>query len=372
MDSPRARPPGTFNWESTLWHEMAHVITLQMSRQRAPRWLSEGLSVYEEQRARPDWGREMEVAFAKAIGDGKVLPVAELNAGLMSPETIGLAYFQAAVLVDHIASEHGEPAIHAMLRAYGEGMETESVLQNVLRTDFNRLQAAFDRTLERRFGRLRRALEAPSGLSGGERPEDLARIAEQNDGSYPVQMALGQALRAAGDVEGAVKALERAAALVPMATGRDNPRRLLAEIAEGRGDRERALTQLAALVEQDHTGIEAARQLAAWADESNDEPRRWLAYRRIVEIDPFDPKAHAALGRLALARGETAVAVREFMVALETEPVDRAAAHCDLAESYLAAGQTGEAKVQALAALEIAPSYERAQDLLLQAAEGRP
>ena len=43
LDSPRARPPGQFSWESTLWHEMAHVITLQMSSNRMPRWLSEGI-----------------------------------------------------------------------------------------------------------------------------------------------------------------------------------------------------------------------------------------------------------------------------------------------------------------------------------------
>jgi Tfp pilus assembly protein PilF len=40
--------------------------------------------------------------------------------------------------------------------------------------------------------------------------------------------------------------------------------------------------------------------------------------------------------------------------------------HTDLAESYLKAGKRDEAKRQALAALEIAPSYARAQDLLLQ------
>src|SRR5262249_15274159 len=30
LDSPKARPPGTFSWQATLWHEMTHVITLQM------------------------------------------------------------------------------------------------------------------------------------------------------------------------------------------------------------------------------------------------------------------------------------------------------------------------------------------------------
>ena len=75
MDSPKARPPGQFSWQATLWHEMAHVITLQMSKQRVPRWLTEGISVYEEGRARPEWGRDMEVTFAAALEKGKALPL---------------------------------------------------------------------------------------------------------------------------------------------------------------------------------------------------------------------------------------------------------------------------------------------------------
>ena len=64
---PRRVPPGSFSWQATLWHELAHVITLQMSNQRVPRWLTEGISVYEEGKARPEWGREMEVPFAMAL-----------------------------------------------------------------------------------------------------------------------------------------------------------------------------------------------------------------------------------------------------------------------------------------------------------------
>ena len=67
LDSPRARPPGEFSWGETLWHEMAHVITLQMSNNRLPRWLSEGTSVFEERRARPEWGRETDLPFAQAL-----------------------------------------------------------------------------------------------------------------------------------------------------------------------------------------------------------------------------------------------------------------------------------------------------------------
>ena len=70
MDSPRARKAGAFNWGSTLWHEFAHVITLQMTNHNIPRWYSEGLSVYEEHNARPGWGDNLTVSFIKPTRKG--------------------------------------------------------------------------------------------------------------------------------------------------------------------------------------------------------------------------------------------------------------------------------------------------------------
>ena len=62
LDSPRRGRPGTFNWAATLWHELAHVITLQMSGNRLPRWLTEGISMFEETpRPTQGWGRECEI-----------------------------------------------------------------------------------------------------------------------------------------------------------------------------------------------------------------------------------------------------------------------------------------------------------------------
>src|SRR5207253_6733614 len=67
LDSPKARPPGDFQWEATLWHELGHVITLQMSNQRVPRWLTEGISEYEERRAHREWARQMDFTFASLL-----------------------------------------------------------------------------------------------------------------------------------------------------------------------------------------------------------------------------------------------------------------------------------------------------------------
>jgi Flp pilus assembly protein TadD len=91
-----------------------------------------------------------------------------------------------------------------------------------------------------------------------------------------------------------------------------------------------------------------------------------------VAIDPFDADAQAVVGRLALERNDSEAAIRAFRTVLALRPVDRAAAHTDLAESYLRNGRRDDARKQTLAALEIAPSYERAQDLLLKLTGNRP
>ena len=70
-----------------------------------------------------------------------------------------------------------------------------------------------------------------------------------------------------------------------------------------------------------------------------------------------------------MAAGETPTAVREFSIALAAGPIDRVSAHVDLADSHLATGDLDAAKREVIAALEIAPTYERAQEMLLQIVE---
>ena len=370
MDSPRARPPGTFSWEATLWHELAHVITLQMSNQRVPRWLTEGISVYEEGRARPEWGRDMEVPFAMALERGQTLKLKDLNSGFTKPETIALAYFEASLLVDHIVSIKGEEGLRTLLHTYGEGVEGEAAITKALGLSMDDLQTSFDRALNARFGTVQAALrdqkDAPpeSDLNG------LRAAAAARPGSFQAQLALGQALAAQGD-RTAFEPLEKAAALVPMAIGENSPHALMGKLAEQLGDQPRAIKEYKALLAQDHTAVEPARRLATLAAGAGDDAALALAQARVVAIDPFDAQGHTGLGRVAFKQKDATVATREFRMALAVGPPDKAAAHCDLGESYLMAGRVADAKREALAALEIAPSFERAQDLLLKTIDGK-
>ena len=374
MDSPKARPPGDFQWEATLWHELGHVITLQMSNQRVPRWLTEGISEYEEQKARPEWRRDMDLMFAGLLNRGEALKLKDLNAAFQDPKTIALAYYEGSLVVEHIVDEYGQAGLNKLLRTFSQGLDTDAALKAVFNIDFERMQAGFDQMIEKKFGTMRRAMVVPDGADDVLKMPTPAikSLAAANPNSFPIQMALGRALRKDGQLDEAMRAFERAAALVPSAAGRESPHEQMAAIAEQKSDTPRAISELTALVGVDFNNINAARKLTGLLRQTGADDAAKLApvYERIAAIDPFDPEAHTALGRFALQRNDADAASREFRAVIALGPVDRAAAYTDLAESYFKGGKRAEAKKQTLAALEIAPNYERAQDLLLKIVGG--
>ena len=369
FDSPKARPPGEFSWQETLWHELTHVITLQMSNNRVPRWLTEGISVWEEAQARPDWGRETQVPFAQALEQGKPLKLRNLNEGFQDPQLIVLSYYQASLIVDYLVKTYGEPKLHALLRAYGRGLDTEAALKETYGVGIDQVQTGLDAAWDRDFGPMRKALkriEIPRDVT----VDQLAALAQANPDSFVVQMRLADARQKAGDTPGAIRALEQAAKLVPGLQGKQNPNVLIAQIALENKDTKRAVEALDAFLKVDGNDIESARQRAQLLEPLNDAARTAAAYERVVDVDPFDSHAQSMVGRAALQRKDAQAAIRAFRSALAAKPADVAVAHYDLAQAYLLAGQNAEAKSETLAALEVAPSFEPAQSLLLKIVGG--
>ncbi len=377
LDSPRARPPGTFNWAATLWHELAHVVTLQLSNQRVPRWLTEGASVFEERRADASWGREGEIDFLRAYAAGKAIPLVSLNAAFTDGRTIGLAYHQSSLLVEHLVERFGDPGLQKLLAGYGRGEAQDAALQGAFGVDLANLQTSFEAFLETRFKGPRAAL-APLDAEMPEVEGDDAKaiatlvgIAEAHPGQYDVQLAAGRSLIARGAKDQARKVLERAVPLVPQTMGDESARTLLAGLAQERGDVDAALEQLDAVVKESHTAIESARKLMTLGRQANQLSRARAGAERVLTLDPFDGAAHAEVGRAALAAGDIPAAIAALERGLALRPADVVTQHTDLAEAYLRAGRPDDARKHAILALEQAPRFERAQELLLQIVDGR-
>lgn len=86
-------------------------------------------------------------------------------------------------------------------------------------------------------------------------------------------------------------------------------------------------------------------------------------------IDPFDGEVRKMRGGAYEREGKPGLAVPEYEAVLAVETTDRVQAQYDLARAYLAAGRKDDARRAALKALEAAPGFEAAQEVLLQSLE---
>jgi tetratricopeptide (TPR) repeat protein len=370
MDSPAARERGEFNWGSTLWHELAHTFHLALSRHRVPRWLTEGLAVYEERLARPGWGDDLTPAFAAAWRSGRLVHVGLLNNGFVRPaypEQIIFSYYQASLVCELIATERGFDALVRMLQAYGNGLGTADVFRTVLGESLEQFNTSFTAWLEQRFaGQL--AAVAAHGESS-DRPATRVSVAERarrNPGDFGAQLAMGQQLVRDRRAADAVAYLERARTLFPEYAEEDGPYRLLAAIARERGDLRRAEAELAAMTAVNERAYAAFVDLADVRIALRDSAGAVEALDRAAYVDPTEIALHQRLADLADRLGRRPLLVRERRAIVALDPPDPADAYYRLARAELAAGDREAARRSVLRALELAPAFDAALELLLE------
>ncbi|MFL5615508.1 MAG: tetratricopeptide repeat protein [Gemmatimonadaceae bacterium] len=351
FDSPAAKDAGPFNWGSTVWHELAHTFTLGSTDHRIPRWLSEGLSVYEEHRARPGWGFDVTPAFLDAYRKGKLVPVSRMNDGFMHPaypEQVMFSYYQASLVCDLIARDYGETAIYQMLQAYKAGKNTDDVFKSVLKADLATFDKKFDAYMREKFTLPLASLD-----------------------KYRTTMNDARRLLQGGQDDAAISLLSIAQTAFPQYEGDDSPTWYLAQIYMKRGDTKRAAEELKRLVASNEANYAAQLALADALQKLGDAKGAATALASALYINPFELPVHQRLAELAKASGDPKMVVRERRAVVALAPVDRPEALYQLAVAYREAGDSAAARHTVLRALEDAPNFEKAQTLLLAIHEER-
>ena len=371
MDSPAARSKSEFNWGSTLWHELAHVFHLSMTGNRVPRWVSEGLAVHEERQARPGWGGDVDPDFLLAYLGGRLLPLSRLNNGFVRPsypEQVIHSYYQASLVFDFIEQRWGFDVIRAALAAYRDSASPDTVLPQLLGLEADVLDAEFDAYLRGRFAGPLAALSREQVAGEPAMPVDPAAPvtpASANADKYFDQIKLGILHYEQGDLELAEPYLLRAQQLFPEYAGEDSSYWLLGLLYRDRERLFEAEAQFARMVAINAENYPAQTELGLLRHKRGDTAGAIEALETAVYIYPYDLGLHSRLAEYYAEFDNWSLVARERRALLALDPVDRAEAHYELAAAYERDGNRSSARKQILYALEIAPNYRRAQDLLL-------
>src|SRR6185369_635475 len=227
MDSPSGRPPGSFHWGSTLWHELNHVFVLEMTHHKSPRWISEGLAVYEETVAGDGWGDRLTPDVIKAIKEKKLLPITEMDRGFLHPKypsQVPVSYFQAGAICELIAEKWGFPKLLDMLKGYTAGQTTEQVVKQALGIEPAEFDKQFNEFLKGRTEKIvnsfdpewRKLMEMSVTLAKEKKFEEALGPARKARDLYPEYTEAGnpyeiiaEALLAKDDKAGAAKELDQ-------------------------------------------------------------------------------------------------------------------------------------------------------------------
>jgi len=355
MDSPGARPPGEFNWGSTLWHEISHAFTLGLTSHRVPRWLSEGLAVLDERHAREGWGSDVSPTFLVAFKEGRLPSLEQFNSGFVRPAYPGQvqhSYYLASLLGQMIEEEYGFDAVLRMLEGYRDGLETDEVFESVFGADLASFDARLNDYIQTRFG------PAIAGLSEGQ--------GQPGGGPFVALMTRAAEHEAAGQTEEAIAALEEARAIFPEYAGPDSPTRLLARLYLERGEDDAALEPMRAYAAIAESDLDAHIELADLEEKLGQPAESRRALTEAIWIDPFRAELHTRLAASSEGAGDWKTGARERRAVVALDPTDRAEAYYRLAFALQRGGHPAEARSTVLRALEIAPNYEDAIELLIQ------
>ncbi|MDQ7051805.1 MAG: tetratricopeptide repeat protein [candidate division KSB1 bacterium] len=372
MNSPRARPIGTFNWQETLWHEFAHVLHLTMTHNRVPRWLAEGISVYEAARANPAWDMDMHMMMIGALKKDELIPLAELDKGFVGdPRRVTFSYYQSSQMVRFIVQTFGFDRLLQLLAAFRDDLNTAQAIRRVFDLSLSQFDRQFAQWARQVFPVDQIEFDADlEKLMGSDQPSGklLHTLLKDNPKLFLVKLRYAKYLIEKGEFREAIDMLVKVRDTFPEYVGPNNAYLLLEKAYAEIGDSASAAAQLSALLRRDGKNYRAALKLLRYAESLQRDDWAKQALELAIQIYPYNAELHRKLGRIYLKENRSRLAIREFEVLLALNPLDRADAHCNLAEAYLQAQQKRRAHRHALKALEFAPTYQRAQELLLKTA----
>ena len=396
-NSPASQAAHPSNWEAVLWHEFCHVVTLSLTKNKMPRWLSEGISVYEERQANPTWGQAMTPRYREMVLGKDLTPVGDLSAAFLAPKSdvhLQFAYYESSLVVEFLVGKFGLDAIKKILTDLGKGAEINATIAKHT-APLEKIEKDFAAFAKERAEKLAPGLDfekplfAGAGVGRGMRlsapvifpprpvptnaqpaaveltPESVAEwIAKHPTNFYALTQNAKQLMTQKKFAE-AKAPLQKLIDLYPGHTGADNAYTLLAQVHRGltETNAERAVLAKLAALEADAT--DAYTRLMELSAAARDWPAVAQNAERYLAVNPLVAAPHRQLARASEELKQPKQAIDAYSTLLLLDPPDPAEVHFRLAK-LLHEGGSAMAREHVLKALEEAPRFRNAHRLLLE------
>ena len=373
-NSPASQGNSPSNWQSVLWHEYCHVVTLTKTNNRMPRWLSEGISVYEERQRHPAWGQRMTPGFRQMILGEELTPVSELSGAFLRPKSaqhLQFAYYESSLVVDFLIKHHGLETLLHVLTDLGAGMPINDSLGRYFGSPAA-LDAEFAEYARQRAKELAPKLDwDPDVVPDLPTDRAVSEALVKHPQNFWLLRRRGVQLVSAKQWREARELLETLYQSYPEDTSEGNAAQLLAVVYRNLDDTESEQEILRALAKRDDDAIPVYLRLMELDKLNEDWTRLRENAERVLAVNPMLTAGHENLSIAArhLDAHEQVVAAERSL--LQLDPADPAKAHFQLAKALQRIGEDSEAKRHVLLALEVAPRYRAAQRLLLELVERR-
>ena len=369
-NSPGGLQTRQVNWKSVMWHEYCHVVTLNLTNNKMPRWLSEGISVYEEIQRDRRWGQHMNPRYREFVLEGGLVPVGELSGAFLNPpsgEHLEFAYYESALVVEYLVDRFGLEKLKAILKDLGEGVEMYAALTKHT-APLDQIEQEFKAFATRRATSLAPGIDwakpDPEKVNVRD-PEELARWFESHPNTLQSLSIKAEQLMDAKNWPEAKTVLERMIELYPEYAGADNAYLLLARVFREMDMTDKEIQTLQALSQIAADATTAYERLMQLGKQRQDWDAVKTAAEQYLSVNPLLPQPYEHHACACEELGDTKGAVASYSRLLNLEPNDPASVHYRLAR-LLAKINPAAAKRHALQALEEAPRYRDAHRLLLQ------
>lgn len=361
-NSPASQGERPSNWESVLWHELCHVVTLGKTKNRMPRWLSEGISVYEERQRDPAWGERMTPRYRQMLLE-ELTPVSRLSGAFLNPPSpihLQFAYYQSSLVVEFLIERHGPDSLRAVLRDLGDGLAIHDALtRNV--GPIAKLDDQFEAYAKRRaeaFGKeLRWSREAYPEQGTG---EQLLEWSRERPDNYWALRAIARVRARGGEHREAAEALESIRDAGALSGERGGVLEELAGLYRTLEETEREREALREWVERSSDALPGLIRLIELGREQQDWEQVRADAERVLAIQPLRPVGHLRLAEAAELLGDPKRVVASLKSLAALDPIDRAGLNYRMAKALHELKRPERAKRHLLMALEDAPRYRDA------------